>query len=1083
MDTNSNDILSTIDIPNSELQFDLLDYLDSDFLLPSKSPSLEAASTPSILATTPSQAPAVFAETLNSPSISNSPINACSKPKPKPKPCPSPNLFPNSKPKTISNSFTFPNSSQKDSEVSHFPHSTTSLPKSFHFPKAPPAPQSFSKISAPTSPYLSNNPALSNRSSLAPSSPTPNFLPSNESSIFKLPLSDFKNIRIKVLKLLTNTESVSILEPTFHIAVYNKPPTPQPDTPFILLQKSYSQISKFNNDVYSSLKRSTSISPLPPLPSTSKFDTLVPIKLIQLKSLIEKHLQRLISNHQTNKHTALNFLTSDYISSKSPNINSLLGFKRGYLSYKERSNSTWNRRYFICDISNATLNCYLFKNGPFSFSINLNQYSISSLFSLLKIGYTYLDDQTKLSLLNHSFKLQSPSPIPTTENPPSVSPSANFKNLDHFVFWADSEYERDEFVFCLNFINLCHTSNAPINLLDTVKSASKGLKVASLFSNFHPEWFHANSKLPLSVSSRLTPPTFDRSPSNLQSYSSLPPLLDLSFKNSTPFNLIDSETPTDTSPNVNNSVLFAVPLSPGAPPSINPIPLDKKAFPTKSKTLPPSSAAIPPFSSSSFPNNSSLNDSISELTVDNSAHPQSMENSQSSLNSSNLKVKQFLTAPSNLKSYPDPKNSQSTNIPHITQDPLNTKSLQNSQDPNNHKHSDLNKPLSEGLYRDASGRIMHVKEVDPVLPDDTPLVTTDVLGNGKLLGQNLPLEVEISQKPRPQSSWGKAFKITAMKFSINKKKNTSASNNSLSSGSRFDPDNDSNSSIDSAIYSSIPSKKSLPNSKSVFDISSNRNQPLSPPPKKMVPIFGAPLDIAAHLTFVRQNYLLPSVAYRCIEFLDFKNAFKDEGIYRLSGSSKTIDFLKQKFDSCKDYNLLLVNDGNFSANDSSNSNNNKLYFDTHDVASLLKLYLRSLPNNILTHNLFPFFSSLLNIENRSNKLKLAGQLILSLPLPNYTLLRALLAHLIRIIKHSKINLMTLRNIGIVFSPTLGIPVSLLCFFIIEFSYIFNVNNDTGIPEPLSPSPDNSNSYSVVTLSIDFNDITPHSISSLKESSN
>jgi RalA-binding protein 1 len=60
-----------------------------------------------------------------------------------------------------------------------------------------------------------------------------------------------------------------------------------------------------------------------------------------------------------------------------------------------------------------------------------------------------------------------------------------------------------------------------------------------------------------------------------------------------------------------------------------------------------------------------------------------------------------------------------------------------------------------------------------------------------------------------------------------------------------------------------------------------------------------------------------------------------------------------------------------------------------------------------------------------------------LPPPNYALLRALTAHLILIVQNSAINKMTLRNIGIVFSPTLGIPAGIFSDLVSHFGAIFD----------------------------------------------
>ena len=73
-------------------------------------------------------------------------------------------------------------------------------------------------------------------------------------------------------------------------------------------------------------------------------------------------------------------------------------------------------------------------------------------------------------------------------------------------------------------------------------------------------------------------------------------------------------------------------------------------------------------------------------------------------------------------------------------------------------------------------------------------------------------------------------------------------------------------------------------------------------------------------------------------------------------------------------------------------------------------------------------------------------LISALPLANYSLLRALTAHLILIVQNSNTNKMTMRNVGIVFSPTLGIPAGVFSLMLGEFNRVFNVeadNDDVG----------------------------------------
>ncbi|ORX66301.1 Rho GTPase activation protein, partial [Linderina pennispora] len=160
--------------------------------------------------------------------------------------------------------------------------------------------------------------------------------------------------------------------------------------------------------------------------------------------------------------------------------------------------------------------------------------------------------------------------------------------------------------------------------------------------------------------------------------------------------------------------------------------------------------------------------------------------------------------------------------------------------------------------------------------------------------------------------------------------------------------------------------------------------------------------MAVQATKVREHYELPAVVYRCIEYLDVKKAWLEEGIYRMSGSFAALDSLRKSFNTCRDFNLLKIS----------------LPPDVHAVASLLKAYLRELPQSVLTSQLHQDFVRVVDYAERRDRVMELGRLVSLLPLANYTLLRALTAHLIRVVLKAPINKMTLRNIGIVFSPSL-----------------------------------------------------------------
>jgi hypothetical protein len=213
-------------------------------------------------------------------------------------------------------------------------------------------------------------------------------------------------------------------------------------------------------------------------------------------------------------------------------------------------------------------------------------------------------------------------------------------------------------------------------------------------------------------------------------------------------------------------------------------------------------------------------------------------------------------------------------------------------------------------------------------------------------------------------------------------------------------------------------------------------------------VFGVPIEVAVDNSRVKVGYELPAVFHRCIEYMEAKEARMEEGIYRLSGSQSVIMQLKEKFDSGNDYNLLKSN----------------TKYDVHTIAGLLKLYLRELPNSILTSKLQPDFLAITDILNYSDKVNELGRLVCILPLCNYTLLRTLIAHLIRIIEKHEINKMTLRNIGIVFAPTLAVPAGIFSLMMAEFEYVFCVN-DAGNASPRLMQPDAEPNLNSLTTNI------------------
>jgi len=187
-------------------------------------------------------------------------------------------------------------------------------------------------------------------------------------------------------------------------------------------------------------------------------------------------------------------------------------------------------------------------------------------------------------------------------------------------------------------------------------------------------------------------------------------------------------------------------------------------------------------------------------------------------------------------------------------------------------------------------------------------------------------------------------------------------------------------------------------------------------------VFGVTLEESLEVANIAG---LPATVFRCIEYLEKMKADQEEGIYRLSGSSAVIKNLKDKFNAEGDVDLLRSDE----------------YWDPHAIAGLLKSFFRDLPSSILTRDLHMRFLSVMDLVDPQERITELSHLIAILPVANYILLRALTAHLISVVQNANVNKMTMRNVGIVFSPTLGIPAGVFSLMLAEFNRVFNVNDD------------------------------------------
>ena len=110
--------------------------------------------------------------------------------------------------------------------------------------------------------------------------------------------------------------------------------------------------------------------------------------------------------------------------------------------------------------------------------------------------------------------------------------------------------------------------------------------------------------------------------------------------------------------------------------------------------------------------------------------------------------------------------------------------------------------------------------------------------------------------------------------------------------------------------------------------------------------------------------------------------------------------------------------------------------DVNVVSSFLKMFLRKLPEPLLTDKLYPFFIDANRIPSHQNRLHKLRNLVSlfnllfncickfqlrKLPRAHYCTLRYLIRHLAAISKNSEVNKMETRNVALMFGPSIVRP--------------------------------------------------------------
>jgi hypothetical protein len=173
-------------------------------------------------------------------------------------------------------------------------------------------------------------------------------------------------------------------------------------------------------------------------------------------------------------------------------------------------------------------------------------------------------------------------------------------------------------------------------------------------------------------------------------------------------------------------------------------------------------------------------------------------------------------------------------------------------------------------------------------------------------------------------------------------------------------------------------------------------------------VFGVPLE------HVKKENGVPIPVEHSIAYLE-QRAMNEEGLLRVAGNTTDIKKLKGEYDFGKQPNL--------------NS-----YTDVHVIGGVLKLYFRDLPQQplLMTQGL----KDASNEEDATTCINIIREELTHVPEVNYNILRRLFGFLHSLSQQAESNKMSPENIGIVFQPTLKLPIGLITAFVVYHSQIF-----------------------------------------------
>ncbi|XP_028457375.1 rho GTPase-activating protein 24 isoform X4 [Perca flavescens] len=168
-------------------------------------------------------------------------------------------------------------------------------------------------------------------------------------------------------------------------------------------------------------------------------------------------------------------------------------------------------------------------------------------------------------------------------------------------------------------------------------------------------------------------------------------------------------------------------------------------------------------------------------------------------------------------------------------------------------------------------------------------------------------------------------------------------------------------------------------------------------------IFGQKLEETVRYERRFGNKLAPMLVEQCVDFIR-QWGLREEGLFRLPGQANLVKELQDAFD-CGEKPSFDCNT------------------DVHTVASLLKLYLRELPEPVVPFHKYDDFLACAKLLSKDDEMgmKELRKLVENLPPVNYNLLKYICRFLDEVQSYSGVNKMSVQNLATVFGPNILRP--------------------------------------------------------------